>query len=100
LATSDHKNEKKQQVIFMQLHDNILSFSIIYTTGLTNSLISTNEFEGWVCLTWVRHMVYMYCNRNEMIGILAIVQQSQMHAVQWYKPRSFAFGFNKVLMGH
>jgi hypothetical protein len=42
----------------------------------------------------------MYCNRNEMIGILAIVQQSQMHAVQWYKPRSFAFGFNKVLMGH
>ena len=45
-------------------------------------------------------MVYMHCNRNEMIGILAIVQQLQMHAVQWYKPRSFAFGFNKVLMGH
>ena len=45
-------------------------------------------------------MVYMHCNRNEMIGILAIVQQLQMHAVQWYKPRSCAFGFNKVLMGH
>lgn len=30
-----------------------------------------------------------------MTDILAMVQQSGM---QWFKPLSFAFGFNKVLM--
>jgi len=27
-----------------------------------------------------------------------MAQQSDLHAVPWYKPRLFAFGFNKVLM--
>ena len=43
-------------------------------------------------------MVYMFCNRNEMIDILAIVQHWDLHVVPWYKPHPFAFGFNKVLM--
>ena len=47
-------------------------------------------------------MVYMFFNRNEMIDIFSygtiFRSDCMFYHGPWYKPHSFAFGFNKVLM--
>jgi hypothetical protein len=38
-----------------------------------------------------RCALWMFCNIIKMINILAMVQQSDLHVVSWYKHHLFAF---------
>ena len=62
-----------------------------------NLFKQTNPKNEFVSISsWVRHMVYMFCNRNEMTDNFSYGTTSDLHVVPQNKPRPFVFDFNKV----
>ena len=48
---------------------------------------------------WVRHGIYMFCNRNDMFAVSSyMAQQPDLYFVPWCNPHPFAFVFNKILI--